>query len=119
MDNFNISYTISNIQFMKVLCDLGVKINLTTLLVFKRLEVGEAKLTFVILQMIDKSIKRYWGVVEDLLVKVDKFIFLIDFITLDMEKDCGIPIIQGHLFLTIRRVLISETNENTHNMHTH
>ena len=33
------------------------------------------------------------GVIEDVLVKVDKFIFLADFIVLDMEEDKEIPII--------------------------
>ena len=36
--------------------------------------------------------------IEDVLVKVDKFIFLVDFTVLDMEKDREIPIILGRLF---------------------
>ena len=27
------------------------------------------------------------GIIEDVLVKVDKFIFLVDFVVLDMEED--------------------------------
>ena len=44
--------------------------------------------------------------IEDVLVKVDKFIFLADFILLDMEKDKEIPIILGRPFLATRRAMI-------------
>jgi len=39
------------------------------------------------------------GVIEDVLVKVDKFIFPVDFMVLDMKEDQNVPIILGHLFL--------------------
>ena len=44
--------------------------------------------------------------IEDVLVKVDKFIFPADFIILDMEEDKEIPIILGRPFLTTRRAMI-------------
>ena len=44
--------------------------------------------------------------IEDVLVKVDKFIFLEDFIVLDMEEDKEIPIILGRPFLAIGRAMI-------------
>ena len=44
--------------------------------------------------------------VEDLLVKVEKFIFPVDFIELDMEEDRDIPIILSHPFLATGRALI-------------
>jgi len=44
--------------------------------------------------------------VEDVSVKVDKFIFPVDFIVLDMEEDEDILIILGHLLLAIGRALI-------------
>ena len=39
-------------------------------------------------------------------MKVDKFIFPVDFIVLDMEEDREIPIILGRLFLATGRALI-------------
>ena len=45
--------------------------------------------------------------IEDVLVKVDKFIFPIDFIVLDMEEDKEIPIILGRLFLAIGNAMIA------------
>ena len=44
--------------------------------------------------------------IEDVLVKVDKFIFLADFIVLDMEEDKEIPIILGRPFLATSEALI-------------
>ena len=44
--------------------------------------------------------------IEDVLVKVEKFIFPADFIVLDMEEDKDIPIILGKPFLATGRALI-------------
>ena len=44
--------------------------------------------------------------IEDVLVKVHKFIFPADFIVLDMEADKEIPIILGRPFLATSRALI-------------
>ena len=44
--------------------------------------------------------------IEDVFVKVDKFIFPVDFIVLDMEEDKEIPIILGRPFLATSRAMI-------------
>ena len=44
--------------------------------------------------------------IEDVLVKVDKFIFPTDFIVLDMEEDKEIPIILGRPFLATDKAMI-------------
>jgi len=55
--------------------------------VFRALGLGEPKPTTVSLQLVDRSIKYPLGVIEDVLVKFDKFYFPADFIVLDMEED--------------------------------
>ena len=55
-------------------------------------------------------IKHPGGVLENVLVKVDKFIFPVDFIVLDMEEDQEIPIILGRPFLATRGALIDVKN---------
>ena len=47
------------------------------------------------------------GIIKDVLVKVDKFIFLVDFVVLDMEEDREAPIILGISFLTTGQELIN------------
>ena len=67
---------------------------------------GEARPTTITLQLADISLKHPRGVVEDVLVKVHKFIFPVDFIVLDMEEDKEIPIILGRPFLATGREMI-------------
>ena len=75
--------------------------------IFRRLGLGEASPTIVTLQLADRSLKHPRGVIEDVLVKVDKFIFPVDFIVLDMEEDKEIPIILVRPFLATRRAMIN------------
>ena len=55
--------------------------------------------TSVSLQLADRTLAFPRGVVEDVLVKVDKLILPADFIILDMEEDKDVPIILGRPFL--------------------
>lgn len=50
------------------------------LYVFWKLEIGEVRPTTMTLQLTDKFIAHPEGKIEDVLVKVDKFIFHADFI---------------------------------------
>ncbi|XP_015966482.1 uncharacterized protein LOC107490223 [Arachis duranensis] len=56
--------------------------------------------------MADKSIQQALGVVENVLVKVDKFFFPVDFVILDIEEDDNTPIILGRPFLATAMALI-------------
>ncbi|GKU88967.1 hypothetical protein SLEP1_g3172 [Rubroshorea leprosula] len=104
--SFSIPCIIGNVNFDKVLCDLGASINLMPFHVFRKLGLGEPSPTTVSLQLADRSIKYPRGVVEDVLVRVDKFIFPVDFIVLDMEEDFEMPLIFGRPFLATGRALI-------------
>ncbi|KAI4299930.1 hypothetical protein L6164_033350 [Bauhinia variegata] len=110
--NFTIPCVIGQEYFSKALCDLRASINLMPLSIYRKLNNGEAKPTTVSLQLADRSIKYPRGIVEDVLVKVDKFIFLADFIVLDMEEDQEIPIILGRPFLATERALIDVQKGN-------
>ena len=104
--SFTIPYKIRNSIFKRALCEFGASINLMPLSIFKQLGLGEARPTTVTLQLVDRSLKHPRGVIEDVLVKVDKFIFPADFIVLNMEEDKEIPIILGRPFLETGRVMI-------------
>ena len=92
--------------FEKALCDLGASINLMPLSIYKRLKLGDVKHTTITLQMADRTIKHPRGVVEDVLIRVGKFIFPVDFVVLDMKEDTNVPIILGRPFLATGRALI-------------
>ncbi|XP_062112528.1 uncharacterized protein LOC133823699 [Humulus lupulus] len=105
--SFTIPCTIGNFECKHALCDFGASINLMPLSIFKRLGLGEAKPTTVTLQLADRSLAHPRGVIEDKLVKVDKFIFLAYFIVLDMEEDTNVSISLGRPFLATARALIN------------
>ncbi|XP_047249863.1 uncharacterized protein LOC124885667 [Capsicum annuum] len=58
------------------------------------------------LLMVNRSIKNSFGMLYDVLVKVDRFIFPTDFVILDCEIDHEVPIILGRLFLSTGRAFI-------------
>ncbi|KAH9735577.1 hypothetical protein KPL71_017779 [Citrus sinensis] len=104
--SFTILCSIGTKYSGKALCDLGASINLMPLSVFKQLGVGECRPTTVTLQLADRSHAYPEGKIEDVLVKVDKFIFPVDFIVLDFEVDKDVPIILGRPFLATGKTLI-------------
>ncbi|XP_061361228.1 uncharacterized protein LOC133305110 [Gastrolobium bilobum] len=97
--SFTIPCTIGDHYIGRALCDLGASINLMPLSVYKKLKVGKPNPTTVTLQLADRSLVYPEGKVENVLVKVDKFILPADFIILDYEEDREVPIILGSAFL--------------------
>ncbi|XP_047268154.1 uncharacterized protein LOC107871936 [Capsicum annuum] len=67
---------------------------------------GAPKTTTIRLLIADHSIKKPVDVLYDVLVKVDQFIFLADFVILDYEIDHEVPIILGRPFLATERALV-------------
>ncbi|XP_070034463.1 uncharacterized protein [Nicotiana tomentosiformis] len=102
---FTIPCTIESAYFAKALCDLGESINLMPYSVFKTLEICKSRPTSMRLQMADHTMKRPLGVVEDVLVRVDKFILPADFVILDCEVDSEVPIILERPFLATGKSL--------------
>ncbi|XP_070009618.1 uncharacterized protein [Nicotiana sylvestris] len=105
-DAFTISCTIGSANFAKALCDLGASINLMPYSMFKTLGIGQPRVTSMRLQMADSTIKRLLGIINDVLVRVDKFILPADFVILDYEVDYEVPIILGRPFLAIGKALV-------------
>lgn len=78
--------------------------NLMPLSVYTELGLPAPKPTNILLQLADRSVTYPRGIVEDILVKVDKFIYPADFIIMDFEEDKNIPIILGRMFLARERL---------------
>ena len=104
--SFTIPCSIGKYEFKKALCDSGASINLMPLLVMHRLSLGELIPTAITLQMANRSMARPEGVLEDVLVKVGKFIFPMDFVIMKMEEDTQVPILLGKPFLATGATLI-------------
>ena len=74
--------------------------------VVKRLSLGELTSTNMTLKMVDMTMAQPKGVLEDVLIKVGKFIFPMDFVVMDLEKDTQVPLLLGRPFLATRATLI-------------
>ncbi|XP_024021736.1 uncharacterized protein LOC112091708 [Morus notabilis] len=109
-----ISCEIGTHEFGQALLDLGSSMNLMPYSVYSQLGLGEIKPTFVFLQLADRSIKRPRGIVEDVLLQVDKFYYPVDFLVLDtqsvVDMESSIPIILGRPFLATANALINCRN---------
>ena len=109
-----ISVNIGGTCIDKALLDLGASVNLLPYSVYKQLGLGELKPTNITLSLADRSVKIPKGIVEDVLVKVDKFYYPVDFVVLDTEPIASgpnhVPIILGRPFLATANAIINFRN---------
>ena len=109
-----ISVNIGGNSIDKSLLDLGASVNLMPYLVYKQLGLGELKPTNITLSLADRSVKIPKGIVEDVLVKIEKFYYPVDFVVLDTEPIASepnhVPIILGRPFLATANAIINCRN---------
>ena len=104
--SFEIPYSIGKIHFKKALCDLGATVFVIPKAEEEKISLGEGIPTSARIKFADRSLMRAEGVIKDVLVKVEKLLFLADFLILDIPEDKEVPIILGRPFLAITRALI-------------
>ena len=63
-------------------------------------------LTRMTLQLVERSITRPCGVIEDVLIQVKQLVFPTDFVVMDIEKDPDIPIILGRPFMSTNNCIV-------------
>nr|GEY62184.1 reverse transcriptase domain-containing protein [Tanacetum cinerariifolium] len=83
----------------QALADLGASINLMPLFIWKMLSLPELTPTRMTLELVDQSITRPKGVIEDVFIKVGKLHFLTDFVIVDFKANPRVPLILGRSFL--------------------
>ena len=109
-----ISVNIGGTCIDKALLDLGASVNLLPYSMYKQLGLRELKPTNITLSLADRSVKIPKGLVEDVLVKVDKFYYPVDFVVLDTKPIANgpnhVPIILGRPFLAIANAIINCRN---------
>ena len=98
--------SIGEVNMGKTLIDLGASINSMPLSMCRRLGGLEVMPTRMTLQLADRSITRPYGVIEDVLVRVKHFIFLADFVVMDISEDTDIPVILGWPFMLIASYIV-------------
>ncbi|XP_057513183.1 uncharacterized protein LOC130795179 [Actinidia eriantha] len=109
-----VSIVIGATTIEHALLDLGASVNLLPYTVYKKLGLGELKPTSVTLQLADRSVRVPRGIIEDVLVQMDKFYFPANFIALDTQPvsdpDAQIPVILDRPFLATSDAIIQCRN---------
>ncbi|XP_015947149.1 uncharacterized protein LOC107472106 [Arachis duranensis] len=118
LGSFFLPCTIGSLFIDKGMCDLGASINLIPSSLVKKLGIEKVKPIQMSLELVDQSIVHPKGVIENLLVKVNKFIYPADFVILETEEEGNNLIILGRPFLATARAIIDvEQGELTLRMH--
>ncbi|GKE91110.1 putative reverse transcriptase domain-containing protein, partial [Tanacetum coccineum] len=73
---------------------------------YLNLGLGELSHTKLTVELADRTVKYPKGIAENVLVRIGKFTFLIDFIILDMSEDIKVPLILRRPFLSTARAKI-------------
>ncbi|GKC04249.1 reverse transcriptase domain-containing protein, partial [Tanacetum coccineum] len=89
------------------LADLGARINLMPLSIWKKLSLPELTPTQMILELADRSTTRPIGIAKDVFLRVGKFHFPVDFVVVDYVVDPRVPLILGRPFWRTERALIN------------
>ncbi|GJU46384.1 putative reverse transcriptase domain-containing protein [Tanacetum coccineum] len=95
----------------KALADFGASISLMPYSMYARLDLGELKPTRMCIELENKSTQYPRWIAENVIVKIDKFIFPVDLLVLDMKEDHKIPIILGRPFLATAHAMIDVFNK--------
>ncbi|XP_050157487.1 uncharacterized protein LOC126631387 [Malus sylvestris] len=105
-----LSCVIGSHKFEEALVDHGASVNLTPYSVYVELGLGELKRSPITLEFVDGSVKKSCGVIEDVLMQIDKFYYPMDFIVLDTGPvhylSTKIPIILGRPLLATAKANI-------------
>ena len=101
---------VGNSKLGHALLDLEASVNLFPYSVYVDLGLGELEPTIITLQLANHSMKIPRGIVKDVLVQVDKFYFLVDFVVLDTQpvvnQGTKFPVILGRPFLATTNSII-------------
>ncbi|GJT50050.1 retrovirus-related pol polyprotein from transposon TNT 1-94 [Tanacetum coccineum] len=98
--SFTLPCFIHNVCFDKALVDLGASVSVMPFFTYTNLGLGILSHTRLTIELADRTIKQPRGIAENVLVRIGKFIFPIDFIILDIPEDDDVPLILGRPFLS-------------------
>ncbi|GJS12391.1 putative ribonuclease H-like domain-containing protein [Tanacetum coccineum] len=96
--SFTLSCTIGNLK-LYVMTDLGAGVNVMPKSLFEHFQLADLKETSMVVEMADMTKKAPLGIMENILVKIDKFMFHFDFVVIDMLKGLNETMILGRPFL--------------------
>ncbi|KAJ0985421.1 hypothetical protein J5N97_003777 [Dioscorea zingiberensis] len=89
----------------KALADSGASINVMPYSLYMKLGLDDPNPTGMTIQLADRSVKRPKGLAEDVLIKINEFVFPADFVLFDVNDNVDVPIILGRPFLATAQAL--------------
>ncbi|GJW25158.1 retrovirus-related pol polyprotein from transposon TNT 1-94 [Tanacetum coccineum] len=104
--SFTLPCFIKNVCFDKALVDLGASVSVMPFSTYINLVLGVLSHTRLTIELTDRTIKQPRDIAENVLVRIGKFVFPIDFIILDIPEDDDVPLILGRPFLSTAHVKI-------------
>nr|GEY64584.1 hypothetical protein [Tanacetum cinerariifolium] len=105
--NFVIPCNVGGLKYMDALVDQGSVVNVMPLSIYNRLTNEKPVGTNITLFIASHSYIFQIGIAEDVLVEIASYVYLIDFMILDVKEDKKKPFILGTPFLTTAKVEIS------------
>ncbi|GJX91930.1 reverse transcriptase domain-containing protein [Tanacetum coccineum] len=103
---FLIPCALQELDRTNALADSGASINLLPHSIYKQLGLGALNPTRMTIELANRSVTHPMGIDEDVVVRVDGFTFLADFVVVNFEPDPRVPIILGRPFLRTVKALI-------------
>ncbi|GKB65096.1 reverse transcriptase domain-containing protein [Tanacetum coccineum] len=103
---FLILCALQELNRTSALANSGASINLLPHSIYKKLGLEALTPTRMTLELANRSITHPMGIAEDVVVRVDGFTFLADFVVVNFEPDPRVPIILGRPFLRTAKALI-------------
>ncbi|GJX33075.1 putative reverse transcriptase domain-containing protein [Tanacetum coccineum] len=107
LGSFTLPCYINNVFFNNALANLGASVSVMPLSTYLNLGLGELAHTKLTVELADRTVKYPKGIAENVLVGIGKFVFLVDFIILDMPEDIKVPLILGRPFLSTAHAKIN------------
>ncbi|GJZ55731.1 reverse transcriptase domain-containing protein, partial [Tanacetum coccineum] len=105
-EKFLIPCILQDLEVCNSLADSGASINLMPFSIYEKLSIGSLKPTRMTLELANRSVALPKGIAQDVIVRVDKFNFLANFVVVDFEADPRVPIILGRPFLCNAKALV-------------
>ncbi|XP_042065506.1 uncharacterized protein LOC121809019 [Salvia splendens] len=110
---FTLLLSIGDIQVEHAMCDFGASINVLPYAIYKKL--GEAKLvdTDIMIQLADRSCIHPEGILEDVIVKVNDFLYPAEFFVIKMTEPAAKEssgVLLGRSFLSTASTIIDVRN---------
>nr|GEU35360.1 reverse transcriptase domain-containing protein [Tanacetum cinerariifolium] len=109
--SFLIPCKLANLVEDLALADLGVSINLMSYSLYVALSGTTLKPTWMSIRLANHTYQFPMGVAKNMLVQVGKFVFLVDFVILQIKEDDRVPLIFGRPFLHTADAIIRVKNK--------